>query len=360
MCDIYYFVFRFPVMAADPKYAGLPGIAVDQPDMYETVEGGDREELEDSSTSTEEGETLHLASLSWLGDMEVGAGPGTKETIVQKFARLRCEVGELADELDSLTESVRESGHTEGLNMQVQDLSRQLENCQLEGHGGGSDKVTVEMLSKQIQDMHMRKNGSKDQDKGVYQLYISASDKASHDISTVDGRLAALEKVVGTEGVSDRKVLSAQTDGKSLSRAMDMLASRKGFLQQQHVDHVEGRLAALTYKMNAIGEQKAAVEMANREDKVTRLVETVASQATLASVLPDLVERMELVGGVQESSKQWVQVLDFTEQRQRETGKLLDDTNKLVKETRESFDTNLNEVAVKFAELQKKLKEIQV
>jgi len=349
-------------MAADPKYAGLPGIAVDQPDMYETVEGGDREELEDSSTSTEEGETLHLASLSWLGDMEVGAGPGTKETIVQKFARLRCEVGELADELDSLTESVRESGHTEGLNMQVQDLSRQLENCQLEGHDGGSDnnKVTVEMLSKQIQDMQTGKDGSKDLDEGVYQLYISASGKASLDISSVDGRLAALEKVVGTEGVSDRKMLSAQTDGKSLSRAMDMLASRKSFLQQQHVDHVEGRLAALTYKMNAIGEQKAAVEMANREDKVTRLVETVASQATLASVLPDLVERMELVGGVQESSKQWVEVLDFTEQRQRETGKLLEDTNKLVKDTRESFDTNLSEVADKFAELQKRLQEIQV
>ena len=42
-----------------------------------------------SSSSTEEGETLHHTSLSWLGDMEVGTGPGTKETIVQKFARLR-------------------------------------------------------------------------------------------------------------------------------------------------------------------------------------------------------------------------------------------------------------------------------
>jgi len=350
-------------MAADPKYAGLPGIAVDQPDMYETVEGGDREELEDSSTSTEEGETLHLASLSWLGDMEVGAGPGTKETILQKFARLRCEVGELADELDSLTESVRESGHMEGLNLQVKDLSRQLESCQVDGNNGsGADnKVTVEQLSKQINDIQAgKKEGGKAVDGGVYQLYLSAGEKASLDISTVDGRLAALEKVVGTEGITDRKMLSAQTDGKSLSRAVDMLASRKNFLQQQHVDHVEGRLAALTYKMNAIGEQKAAVEMANRDDKVTKLVDTVASQATLASVLPDLVERMQLLGGIQESAKQWGQILDSTEQQQKETGRMLEDTNKLVKETRESFDSNLSEVAEKFAELQKRLKEIQV
>jgi len=350
-------------MAADPKYAGLPGIAVDQPDMYETVEGGDREELEDSSTSTEEGETLHLASLSWLGDMEVGAGPGTKETILQKFARLRCEVGELADELDSLTESVRESGHMEGLNLQVKDLSRQLESCQVDGNNvsGADNKVTVEQLSKQINDIQAgKKDGGKAVDGGVYQIYLSAGEKASLDISTVDGRLAALEKVVGTEGITDRKMLSAQTDGKSLSRAVDMLASRKNFLQQQHVDHVEGRLAALTYKMNAIGEQKAAVEMANRDDKVTKLVDTVASQATLASVLPDLVERMQLLGGIQESAKQWGQILDSTEQQQKETGRMLEDTNKLVKETRESFDSNLSEVAEKFAELQKRLKEIQV
>ena len=68
----------------------------------------------------------------------MGTGPGTKETIVQKFARLRCEVGELAEQLDSLTESVKESGLMEGLNMQVGDLSRQLESCQVEGKEGGS------------------------------------------------------------------------------------------------------------------------------------------------------------------------------------------------------------------------------
>eukprot|EP00090_Calanus_glacialis_P034641 TRINITY_DN583_c0_g1_i1.p1 TRINITY_DN583_c0_g1~~TRINITY_DN583_c0_g1_i1.p1 ORF type:complete len:350 (+),score=167.73 TRINITY_DN583_c0_g1_i1:57-1106(+) len=349
-------------MAADPKYAGLPGIAVDQPDMYETVEGGERDEQEDSSTSTEEGETLHLTSLSWLGDMEVGAGPGTKETIVQKFARLRCEVGELAEELDSLTESVRESGHMDGLNMQVRNLSRQLESCQVEGTEGGSSdsKVTVEMLSKQIQDMQGGTQDKKDSAGGVYELYLATGEKVSLDISTVDGRLAALEKVVGKEGVGDRKVLSAETDGQTMARAVDTLASRKNFLQQQHVDHVEGRLAALTYKMNAIGEQKAAVEMANKEDKVTRLVGMVASQASLASVLPDLLDRMELVGGVQEGAKQWVLVLDSAEQQQRETNKLLEDTDKMVKETRECFDTNLNSVADKFAELQKRLQEIQV
>ena len=51
---------------------------------------------------------------------------------------------------------MRESGHIlEGLNMQVRVLSRQLESCQVEGKEGGisDSKVTVEMLSKQVQDI---------------------------------------------------------------------------------------------------------------------------------------------------------------------------------------------------------------
>ena len=40
-------------MGADLKYAGLPGIVAEQPDLYEAVEGGERDEQEDSSSSTE-------------------------------------------------------------------------------------------------------------------------------------------------------------------------------------------------------------------------------------------------------------------------------------------------------------------
>jgi hypothetical protein len=82
--------------------------------------------------------------------------------------------------------------------------------------------------------------------------------------------------------------------------------------------------------------------------------------ASLVIVLPDLVDRMKLVGGVQEGAKQWVQDLDSIEQQQRETNKLLEDTDKMVKETRERFDTSLNGWDDKFAELEKRLQEIQV
>ena len=89
----------------------------------------------------------------------------------------------------------------------------------------------------------------------MYELFLATGEKVRLDISTVD----AIENVVGKEGVGNRKVLSVETDGQTMARATDTLGSRKNFLQQQHVDHVEGRLATLTYKMNTIGEQKVGV-----------------------------------------------------------------------------------------------------
>ena len=105
---------------ADPKYAGLPGIALDQPDMFETSGTGDDEAEEEEGSGGEVDEpapVLHLSSLSWLGDLEIGSG-GETEGLVQRYTRLRCEVAELAEELDAMTESARE-GQVAGLSLQV-------------------------------------------------------------------------------------------------------------------------------------------------------------------------------------------------------------------------------------------------
>ena len=102
---------------ADPKYAGLPGIALDQPDMFETSGGGDEEADEEEVSAEEPPPVLHLSSLSWLGDLEIGSG-GEPEGLVQRYTRLRCEVAELAEELDAMTESARE-GQVAGLSLQV-------------------------------------------------------------------------------------------------------------------------------------------------------------------------------------------------------------------------------------------------
>jgi len=351
-------------MPVDPKYAGLPGIAWDQPDMFETVPGGDIEDESNDNTDTEEEEKLHLSSLSWLGDLEVGSGEGEKESLLQSFLRLRLEVGELVEELDSRTESSREEdSQWQGLSLQVKELSSQLESCQMDHHGGSSSTpVTVEALNKQIEAMkNVKDRSKKEASDAVYELYLSkGGESQSHDVSSLDARLAVLEKIVGSSCLSDRRVLSAPTDDKSLVEAVQVLDERKSLLNQHHIDHVEGRLAALTYKVNSIGEQKGALEAASKDDKLNKLSSLVSSQSSLAAgLLPQIVERVQHVAKLQEGSKSWQDVVDGVEQQQRETKDVLTDTEREVVNTKEYFDGNIAGIHENFILLQKKLQEIK-
>lgn len=340
---------------ADPKYAGLPGIASDQPDMYETQGGEEVEVDEEDDSGGEETNVLHMSSLGWLGDLEVAGGG--EETIVQRYVRLTCEVAELEEELDSMAESQQESGEMTGLNLQVTGLRKQLENCQLEEQSG---QQAVEQLTKDIQGIRSGGKVDKEDDKGVYQLYLNQTERPSVDLAMVDSRLAELEAIVGLDASTERKVLSAVTDCQSLSTAVDSLDSRRGFLKQQHIDHVEGRLAALNYKMNAIAEQKAAVGHASKEDKINKLLSMIESQASLASVLPDLVSRLETVEGLATSAGGWREVLDTTHKRQVNTENTIEQTKKQLEESKNHLEGSLANVAEKFADLQKQIKEISV
>ena len=294
----------------------------------------------------------------------MGAGSGEKESLIQRFLRLRCEVGELVEELDSMTESARETdSQSQGLSIQVKTLSKQLESCQLDQDGpAASSGVSLEALNHQIEAIkNVKDKNQKEVNDGVYELYLSREeDRVSYDMSSLDGRLAVLEKVIGSHSLTDRKVLSAPTDDKNLVEAVKVLDGRKSLLNQQHIDHVEGRLSALTFKVNSIGEQKGAVEVANKDDKLNKLDSLVSSQSHLAAgLLPQLVERMELVAQLQEGSKSWQDVVDGVEQRQRETKDVIADTEKQVLDAKEHFDNNLAGIQDNFKLLQKKLQEIK-
>jgi len=346
----------------DPKYAGLPGIAYDQPDIFQTIEGeGDDESNENTDTESDDNERLHMSSLSWIGDMEVGVDEGEKETLLQRFMRIRCEIGELQDEIDCMTESARESSHSDGLSIQVQSLSRQLESCQLEhGNTGSSGIIGVDALSKQIDALKATGSGKKSENEGVYQVFLGNEKNASVDVASLDKRLAALENVVGCTSASDSKVLSAQTDSQNLSKSIRILEDRKTLLKPQHIDHVEGRLSALTFKINSISEQKTSVEAATKDDKLNKLASLVSGQSSMATaVLPEVLERMEAVAALQDDSKTWSDIVDTVQQQQRETKDVIKDTQKSLIESREFFDKNITGIYDKCNLLQSKLGEIK-
>jgi hypothetical protein len=53
-----------------------------------------------------------------------------------------------------------------------------------------------------------------------------------------------------------QSALTLETNQKSVFGAIQVLGSRLSLLEPSHLDHVEGRLAALHQKMNAIADKK--------------------------------------------------------------------------------------------------------
>lgn len=345
---------------ADPKYAGLPGIAADQPDMYESTEAFEPE-LDEESDS-ESLETLHLSSLSWLEDLEVGGSPGD-ETILQKFQRLQCEIAELVEEVDGMTESDREEGELAGVAIQVAGLTKQLNDCQIsESLTSSVQQSSSSSLTQKIDDLQSGSKAGKKAstgDQGVYEIFMKGDTAGNCSIAELDKRLAELEAAIGGEGTT-KSILNTGGGRASLSRSCAVLAGRRNLLDSSHLDHVEGRLASLQYKVNNIADQKDAVEAANKSSQVGKLYQMVESTEALASVLPSVLERLEQIALLEESAGGWSSSLAGVENLQGKVEGQLEACRGLTTATEKDMVEGLKKVGEEFAKIQELVEKVKV
>ncbi|KAG0711902.1 Dynactin subunit 2-A [Chionoecetes opilio] len=153
---------------ADPKYAGLPGIVQDQPDVYETCDLPESEQdfpLGEAGEGDGVVEVLHISAgdahdrfrgkvldashvdfsdrLSNARRRGYGgrciewevAGEGGEETVIQKYQRLQCEVNQLLEEVQVIKGTVpcgEGVASSVALGQQVEGLHRTLVDLKLE------------------------------------------------------------------------------------------------------------------------------------------------------------------------------------------------------------------------------------
>jgi len=346
---------------ADPKYAGLPGIATDQPDMFETFSDGDTDP-EDESES-EQSESLHMSSLSCVGgDLEI-VQPGATETLMQKFTRLHCEVNEFSEDLNSMTESVRD-GSISGLHLQVDRLREELERFSVAGdQAAGEQDLNQDPtcdISSQAKQLHLLEQQIIDLEKGdpkavalKYDLYIRKTNPAPADsISRLDQRLARLEQIVGTQQQVSNKVLSVRTDNLALIDAVKYLTSKKHNLATDHLTHIEGRLSALTTKLNSLKEQKERLNTAKSASQVARIFSSMEANVGLMTVIPEVEARLEDVAGLNKQAQQWNLRLSEVSSDQEKTETLLVDNSKRLEATQARLGESLHTVTDKLEKLQ--------
>ncbi|XP_072927353.1 dynactin subunit 2 [Hemitrygon akajei] len=382
---------------ADPKYANLPGIAFNEPDIYETAD------LPEDDQAQFEAEELNSDSVERIvvnpnasydkfkdkristrdidfsdriskarrtgyesGDYEILAeGCGTKESPQQKYQRLLHEMKELSEEVEQIKNLAKDAAAEEKLTpvslaSQVAALKQQLVTLQLEKVLG--PEATVDLtdpegaLAKRLlaQLEATTKEGvpgptGKSPAKGgegnavTYELYYRPEQTRftqAAKLAELEKRMAELEAAVGTS--SDRQnPLTVALQDSSLMGAVEILQAKVSTLDPATLDQVEARLQSVLGKLNEIAKHKKANEDAETQSKIAQLYDLVQKWDGMATTLPQVVERLVAVKDLHEQAMQFAQLLAHLDSTQQVITSSMRDNSTLLTQVQQTMKDNM-------------------
>ena len=408
---------------ADPKYAGLPGIAHDQPDVFETNELPESDqnygnEFESTSDSIE---TIHITAneafgkfrgknvecdnidfsdrirrskrqgyVTWSGEhYNHNDLSESKETPLQKYQRLNCEVRELLDEIETTMSQDQENAPTmTSLARQAAQLQEQLMAHKLEESLGSNlikrledpQSAAKEQLMVQLDALKNTKSetpnadlsanskapGSASDKNGkisspaMYELLMkpeTAKLEEQKKVAEIDIRLKNLEALLNA--TSDKvSCMATETNQKNVVDSMEVLTSRLSLLDPSHLDHVEGRLAALAQKMNVISEKKSLIDDAEKQSKIAELYDLCNKTEANSVALPELLDRLDTLQLLHEKALGFTKAMAQLEQVQQKLTENLSSNQNLLNETQSKFGQNLSNIQNNFNQLEKRMADL--
>ncbi|XP_056418537.1 dynactin subunit 2 isoform X2 [Hyla sarda] len=400
---------------ADPKYADLPGIARNEPDVYETTDlpeddqaEFDAEEL--TSTSVEHIIVNPNAAYDKFKDKKIGTkgldfsdrisktkrtgyesgeyeilgeGIGLKETPQQKYQRLLHEVQELTQEVEKIQSTVKESVAEEKLTpvalaKQVAALKQQLVSNHLEKLLGPDaavnltdpDGALAKRLLTQLDAAKTRKSpegkspakGSVQDAEGLvtYELHCRPEQNKfsqAAKIAELEKRLGELEAAVRFDQ-DTQNPLTVGLQGSNLMDTVEILQAKVNMLDVASLDQVEARLQSVLGKMNEIAKNKAAIEDADTESKVHQLYDTVQKWDSMSGTLPQVVQRLMTLKQLHEQAMQFGQLLTHLDTTQQMISNSLKDNTTALAMVQKAMKENLATVEDNFASIDSRIKKL--
>ncbi|XP_030750200.1 dynactin subunit 2 [Sitophilus oryzae] len=393
---------------ADPKYADLPGIAQDEPDVYETSDLPESEQADNFyETENDPVERIHLSSAEayskfkgkFLNATNVDfservskhirtgydatsgnwdlAGQGQQETPIQKYQRLQCEMKELLEEVNNLSKDKSDATQdclvpTE----QVEQSLKLLADLKLEESLGEEivSKITdpegaqIKKLLAQLEQFKQNISGKegtkpKNIDDGiVYQFKYRpehAKLQQTARISELESRLHRLESVLGSS--SDKlSRLTVATNKESLLEAAQYLSATASLLDSSQLDHIEGRLSALAQKLESISQKKKEIQQDEEKDKmILELYELVKDSENITKLLPQTIQRLKALEALHNKATDFTKTLAQIEVIQSEIQGNVQNNKTLLQGVQESFAINLNEINQTVISLDSRIKALK-
>lgn len=366
---------------ADPKYENLPGIAYDQPDVYET---GDLPEADQPEPYEEEEndsiEQLHLSVKDSFnkfkgkfltgnvdfsdrlsrknrigyraGEWELAA-EGEPETALQRYNRLRCEFSELLEQVteqqNKATESEKEE-HTK-LASQINTTKKLLEELKLE------EGEQVDPKAEKLKE-YLSTNGKKKRGEVVtahLKLKPEVTLAQTTRIAQLEHRLHKLEQAAGVRDEEAFRRLQAATGEVTLCGAAATLANQATLLRPADLAAAEARVTSLLSNVEAL---KTAVKPAEPEveAKVKELHKLLKQIDGVSH--SEILERMEALEALHNQASNFGKSLTELETLQSTIASGVQNNKELLQGVQEVFAHNIDSLQKEIKKLDERISKL--
>lgn len=225
------------------------------------------------------------------------AAHGEKETPIEKYRRIKCEMDELMNEIvesnANADTSKKEKENYESISAAVHSAQKVLGSLRLEKVLGtetvsSASDSEIKKLIAQVEDF--RKDRDCDRKTQIIQL------EHTKRVAELEARLHRIESIIGTRPPEQLNRLASTLDTNgTLLDSVQQISTKAALLQPSQLDQIETRIAAITTKLNSINEKTSALsgKTSGNDDKVSALYDIAKKTEPIAKLLPDVLRRMK-------------------------------------------------------------------
>lgn len=372
---------------ADSKFDNLPGIAYDQPDVYETpdVPGEATSDYYEEEPENESIQYLHLSpqdSFTKFKGKQVENGVdfsdwnskklckgyksstyefGNKEeeSLIEKCRRLQYEMNEVLEQLEvmkiekKISEDEKES--YDAVSNVITTSKKIIDSLRLEQVLGEEHTGTV---NNEVQKLLDQFQTLKKSDLVSPNKFEEVNLAASTRVAKLEHRLHELEKAIGTNPEKLSRI-TAGTGSLSLIEAVRQLNTKAALLQPSQLNQIELRLNSLVIQMNAISEKSSSLgDETERDKKVCELYDIAKKAENIAEILPDIIERMQALESLHKHAMNIAKIIAEVEETQSSISQGLYNNKTLLNSIQETFTNNLDNISKDISKLEARINSI--
>lgn len=392
----------------DPKYANLPGIASNEPDVYETVDVPevDQKIFEDDSNnvpkifvSTKEAfDKYNKTDFSGKGvdfsnsfksrrvpgysAENLEWDPSISESPLQRFKRLEREMDELKADLKQFSTTNSEPGSEtattqpdfdpQSVLIQVEALQKQAASLHLESIGAKVNQIKfgssakkqflIDQLNEAKKTMpgkEVRKQHAEGDVPITFKIFNdvdSTSIEKASKLSDLGQRVAKLELLLGSNtSAKATSALFANIDNKSLLGIVENLNNKVSLVELPSIELIESRLQHITQKVNQLSEKRQSIEDHEKMSKISELYTMISKWQDVSATLPNVIARLTALSDLHQQAYQFASALNRLDSEQDGMKKILDTNSDALKQLKGNLESNLESIKSNFDNLNTRL-----